>query len=181
MRRFFVVAATLISCGPSKGANEPRTCNDLGEGFAFHPQGMLAKYDEKVSLTPPRGFRIDRAIPGKAPVHCETQLYPCEKEGGGKNVNTAADVAAALAHPEVRLALAQNAQFGEIGNGGNVGGLVDVFSITHGKERLEIGRPCPTPAGMCRPVPPPVQHAMDVLMNVYDHHKGLSCSTLPEG
>ncbi len=173
-RPLLLLLLLLVACGPSRSANEPRTCQDLGEGFVFIPP-TKGKTEERVTLTPPRGFRIDRGLTGKGPVHCESELYPCEKEGGGKHVLTAADVSTALQHPEVRLVLSQGAQLGDTSN------AAENFILSHGNEKLVVGKPCPTPAGMCREVPPPVKHAMEVLLNVYEHHRKLSCGALPEG
>ena len=173
-----VPAGAMLACSPAKDAGQ-KTCTDLSQGYSFHPPGKLAQYDEKVTLTPPLKFRIDRKLGSKDPQWCEGSLYACD--GRSTEALTAADVQKALSHPEVRFGLSQGAEFGDLGNGGAGGGSADNFVLVHGKEKLTVGKPCPSPPGLCRTIPPPVAEMVSVLMRVYEQHRADKCSNLPEG
>ncbi|MDB4932794.1 MAG: hypothetical protein JWM10_5278 [Myxococcaceae bacterium] len=140
----------------------------LPAAYAFYPSENQEYLTDRVVLTPPLGFRLERASPDHH-VTCETEL----SDSPWGNIYHIGDIRHALTRPGfLALLVPDDVSYGE-----SRPGAAAPFILEHARGRIIIGRPCAPSANGCRSIPAVLDGVREVLEHVYRHHQQLCTLT----
>lgn len=167
--------------GQTDVARMDRPCaTQLPGEYRYYPEGPAVRFDDRVTLGPPRRFRFERRVPGATtPLVCETTIPAC----GNAELIDVDELGAALDDPEVAAAFrAPETLYGC--DARLTGGAVLVLERLG--NRAVVGDPCRVcMRGGCVPAPVPLQRLTDVLTALRDQEllRSTACRELrlPDG
>lgn len=131
--------------------------------YRVYPEGPSLRFDDRITLGPPRRFRFERRVPGSTtPLVCETSIPAC----GAADAVDVDELSAALLDPEVAMALrAPETVYGC--DARRTGGTVLI--VERLGNRAVVGDPCRVCMdAQCVPAPLGLQRLTDVLVALRD-------------
>jgi hypothetical protein len=156
--------------GGTGGQAGDGACGCTETSLSWGHDGGFVVYREISTLSPCASFQHTRSpISGEAPdVTCTRELSECA------GVNSAADVQAALDHPDVVSALAAAPVLYGLDTRSVDG---QVFQLRVGEALVEVGMECGSGGGACQDIPTGVASVAELLQQLTDEQLALApCS-----